>query len=130
MIMDYTEIVDRVNTFHEVLKTTESRDKIYTPEEKAELKETIMAMDNQSYDAYKKEYELTKNMNSLEHQAYQDLKANPVEEKVFYDGRRNSLNDFNLDQNSLNILSNPTPAVNKKLDAYKTDKPSTTNLKI
>lgn len=130
MIMDYTEIVDRVNTFHEVLKTTESRDKIYTPEEKAELKETIMAMDNQSYDAYKKEYELTKNMNSLEHQAYQDLKANPVEEKVFYDGRRNSLNDFNLDKNSINILSNPTPAVNKKLDTYKTDKPSTTNLKI
>lgn len=130
MIMDYPELVDRVNTFHEVLKTTESRDKVYTPEEKAAMKETIMSMDNQSYEAYKKEYDITKNMNSLEYKNYQDFKGDPVEEKVFYDGRRNSLSDFNLDKNSLNILSNPTPAVNKKLDAYKSDKPSTTNLKI
>jgi hypothetical protein len=128
--MEYPELVDRVNTFHEVLKTTEIRDKVYTQEEKNELKESIMLMDNERYAEFKKEYNETKNMNSLEYQAYQDFKGNPVEEKVFYDGRRNSLNDFNLDKNSLNILSNPTPAVNKKLDAYKPDKPSTTNLKI
>lgn len=128
--MDYTEIVERVNTFHEILKTTENRDKIYTPEEKADLKETIMAMDNKSYDAYKKEYDINKNMNSLEYQAYQEFKDNLVEEKVFYDGRRNNLRDFNLDQTSLNILSNPTPIVNKKLDAYKQDKPSITHLKL
>jgi len=128
--MEYPELVDRVNTFHEVLKTTEIRDKVYTQEEKNELKESIMLMDNERYAEFKKEYNETKNMNSLEYQAYQDFKGNPVEEKVFYDGRRNSLNDFNLDKNSLNILSNPTPAVNKKLDAYKPDKTSTTNLKI
>ena len=128
--MEYPELVDRVNTFHEVLKTTEIRDKVYTQEEKNELKESIMLMDNERYAEFKKEYNETKNINSLEYQAYQDFKGNPVEEKVFYDGRRNSLNDFNLDKNSLNILSNPTPAVNKKLDAYKPDKPSTTNLKI
>ncbi len=128
--MEYPELVDRVNTFHEVLKTTEIRDKVYTQEEKNELKESIMLMDNERYAEFKKEYNETKNMNSLEYQAYQDFKGNPVEEKVFYDGRRNSLNDFNLDKNSLNILSNPTPAVNKKLDAYKPDKPSSTNLKI
>jgi hypothetical protein len=130
MIMDYPEIVERVNTFHEVLKTTESRDKIYTPEEKAELKETIMAMDNETYAAFKKEYHHTKNMNSLEYQDYQDSKADPVEEKVFYDGRRNTLKDFNLDQTSLNILTSPTPVVNKKIDIYKDDKPSNLNLKI
>lgn len=32
--MEYPELVDRVNTFHEVLKTTERRDKVYTTEEK------------------------------------------------------------------------------------------------
>lgn len=128
--MQYPEIIERINTFHEVIKTTESRDKIYTTEEKTELKEFIMGMDNKSYDAYKKEYDITKNMNSLEHQAYQDSKADPVEEKVFYDGRRNTLKDFNLDQTSLNILTAPTPVVNKKIDIYKDDKPSNLNLKI
>lgn len=128
--MEYPELVDRVNTFHDVLKTTESRDKVYTPEEKNELKEFIMLMDNERYAEFKKEYNETKNMNSLEYQAYKDSQLPPPEEKAFYDGKRNNLRDFNLDQNSLNILSNPAPAVNKKLDAYKSDNPSSLNLKI
>jgi hypothetical protein len=128
--MEYPELVDRVNTFHEVLKTTERRDKVYTSEEKNELKDIIMAMDNESYDAFKKEYNETKNMNSIEYQAYKDSQLPVPEEKVFYDGRRNNLRDFNLDQTSLNILSNPAPAVNKKLDAYKSDNSSNLNLKI
>lgn len=128
--MEYPELVDRINTFHDVLKTTESRDKIYTPEEKAELKETIMKMDNESYDEFKKEYNHTKHMNSIEYQLYKDAKLPPADEKVFYDGRRNNLRDFNLDQNSLNILSNPIPSANKKLDAYKTENPSHLNFKI
>lgn len=128
--MEYPELVDRVNTFHEVLKTTERRDKVYTPEEKNELKDTIMAMDDELYAEFKQEYNQIKNMNSLEYQAYKDSQLPEPEEKVFYDGRRNNLRDFNLDQTSLNILSNPAPAVNKKLDAYKSDNPSSLNLKI
>lgn len=128
--MEYPELVDRVNTFHEVLTTTERRDKVYTPEEKNELKDTIMAMDNERYAQFKEEYNKTKNMNSLEYQAYKDSQLPSPEEKVLYDGRRNNLRDFNLDQNSLNILSNPAPAGNKKLDAYKSDNPSSLNLKI
>lgn len=128
--MEYPELVDRVNTFHEILKTTELRDKVYTSEEKNELKDSIMAMDNESYDAFKKEYNETKDMNSIEYQSYKDSQLPVPEEKVFYDGRRNNLRDFNLDQTSLNILSNPAPAVNKKLDAYKSDNSSNLNLKI
>lgn len=128
--MEYPELVDRINTFHDVLKTTESRDKIYTPEEKAELKENIMKMDKENYDEFKKEYNHTKHMNSIEYQAYKYSQLPAPEEKVFYDGKRNNLRDFNLDQNSLNILNNPAPAINKKLDAYKSDNSSNLNLKI
>lgn len=128
--MEYPELVDRVNTFHEVLKTTERRDKVYTTEEKNELKDSIMTMDDERYAEFKQEYNKTKNMNSLEYQAYKDSQLPAPEEKVLYDGRRNNLRDFNLDQTSLNILSNPAPAVNKKLDAYKSDTPSNLNLKI
>lgn len=128
--MEYPELVDRINTFHDVLKTTESRDKVYTPEEKAELKETIMAMDNENYAALKKEYLHTQNMNSIEYKTYLDSKESPAEEKVFYDGKRNNLRDFNLDQTSINILTTPQPVINKKIDIYKDDKPSNLNLKI
>lgn len=128
--MEYPKLVDRVNTFHDVLKTTESRDKVYTLEEKAELKETIMKMDNESYNVFKKEYNDTKHMNSIEYQFYKNAQLPPADEKVFYDGRRNNLRDFNLDQNSLNILSNSSPAINKKLDTYKTNNATHLNLKI
>lgn len=130
MNLNYDEIVDRIQTFHEVLKVTERRDKVYTSDEKNELKDSIMTMDKESYAKYKQEHEQTKQMGNIEYQAYIKSKLPTVEEKVFYDGRRNNLRDFNLDKNSLDVLSTNPKNIKHNLDLYKDNTPSTLNYKI
>lgn len=133
MNLNYDEIVDRIQTFHEVLKVTERRDKVCTSDEKNDLKDLIMGMDKEVYITFKDEHNQTKNMGSIEYQAYLASKKPPiaeVEEKVFYDGRRNNLRDFNLDQNSLNVLSSQSQGSKQKIDLYKDNTPSSINYKI
>lgn len=130
MNLNYDEIVDRIQTFHEVLKITERRDKVYTSDEKNELKDSIMKMDQESYTKYKQEHKQTKQMGSIEYQAYIKSKLPPVEEKVFYNGRRNNLRDFNLDKNSLDVLSTNPQNIKHNLDLYKDNRPSSLNYKI
>lgn len=130
--MDYDEIKDKVNTFYEVLNTTQNRDKVLSAEEILELKESIMILSNEDYADYKAEYEKTKNMNSMEYQYYKELNTSSmtVEDKILYNGKRNTLSDFNIDQNSIQILNNKSNPNKKKLDAFKDDNTSNFNFKI
>lgn len=129
--MDFPDIIDRINTFHNVLSTTEKKDRLLTREEKNQLKHDIMAMSSEHYDNYKKEYEYIKDMSGLEYKYNQHLTAiQELPEKAMYDGKRNQLSDFNIDQNAINILCNPMFLKRRNIDILKADKPSGMNLKV
>jgi hypothetical protein len=131
--MDFPNIIDRINTFHNVLSTTEKRDRLLTREEKNQLKHDIMSMSSDHYDNYKKEYEHIKDMSGIEYQYNRDLTAIKeigISEKSFYNGKRNTLSDFNIDQNAMNILCNPMFLKKRNIDILKADKPAGMNLKV